>query len=1672
MATVGYFDDQVENAPDDRDEGEDFDYEPPEVVLPTGRGASEEMERYFAALEARMRREYELARLCRERGVDPETRVEIPPAIDLAARVEELVGPKGVADRIRELAKTKNREELSLIVAKECAAGKFGVFDDKVKALDQGIRTGLAILTEGILVAPLEGIAGVRLLKNDDGTDCAAISFAGPIRAAGGTGQALSVLIADVVRRALGIGKYVATEREIARMKEEIPAYKSVANLQYKPSNEEIELIMKNCPVMIDGEGTEKEEIGGNRDLPRIETNAIRGGACLVLAEGMTQKAPKIQKNVKALGLDGWEFIDQVIEYVKKAQAKGPEGPGGKKISDPWAKEGEGASGPIEPNKKFMEDLIAGRPVFAHPSRKGGWRLRYGRARTGGLATTAIHPAAMALTDDFLAPGTQMKIERPGKATACTPCDTIEPPIALLANGNLVEVTTYKQGKQLRPIVSKVVDLGEILIPYGEFAENNKTLPQSPWCVEWWAHVARKATGGEPPALQDAHEAFAFAERSSTPLHPTWNLFWHDVSQDDIRKLSKFIEEKGRWEAPTKSLLLPRAAAVESGCKDLLVELGALHEVKGDWVVLGRHSYTLVRCLGLDLHGDALQRARPLEQPGVEGSCPYVSALAGVRIRPRGMYRIGTRMGRPEKAAERKMSPPVHLLFPIGNYGGPQRLLSDAVKANKIEVEVGSRRCPACRDASILYRCERCGERTQPPTEEGRIEPRAIDLAPLWSAALERLKADKPPDVVKGVQGLVSKGKSPEPLEKGILRAKHGVFTFKDGTVRFDMINITLTHFKPREANVSVAKLRELGYQKDVHGAPLERDDQVLELRVQDVIVSTSCLDYMLKCSQYVDEELVRLYGYKPYYNCETRDDLLGHLFVALAPHTSGGVLCRIIGHNKAQGHYGHPYFHAAKRRNCYHEDTEVVVMGADGPRKVRIADLVEPHMAAAGPLDAYGTRGADAPEGLRVLSLDPATLHPRELPVTKLIRGATREWVDIETSTHRRLTVTPDHRVLVKRGGRLVDVAASDVREGDQVPVGLDLPRDPKVPTFHLARELARLPEAETLRIRGADDTLRAIRERVGASAFAACAGDADLAKQPARWLASFPVQDHARLVAAGHASWDELPDEARIAFARDDAELPLRIHADADLCRILGLYLAEGHARSTTSAHQVSWRIGEPEVADRLVKAITRAFGRAPSVEEDGTKVTLSSRVAHLLFTRVWNAGSGARSKRVPAWCYALPDDLMREVLAGYFDGDGSVVDEPPRLQFYSNNLRLLEDVALLLQAQGIFSRFVPGAPRAPGAFLKGRYAALGRDAPERLDPVHGLSLGGVDIKHFAACIDPHHPVKRQRLLYLTEFGRDSRVIQVRGRQHDPEESASCLFDRVLSVARREVPESATYCIDVDSGSDDLATKNVLLGNGLYQIRCDGDEDCLMLLLDGLLNFSRSYLPSNRGGLMDAPLTLTMRIDPSEVDKEAHNVDVPFAYPLEFFEATLKHPGPKDVEKLIDRVATRLGKPEQYEGFGFTHDTADVAEGPQMSAYKTIGSMMDKMDAQLELASRIRAVDARDVAVRIIGSHFLPDLMGNLKAFSKQAVRCTKCNAKYRRPPVSGKCRKCGNANLTMTVHEGSVKKYLEVSKAVSQKYGVDNYTQQRIEHIADSIESTFQNDRVKKAKLSDFF
>ncbi len=1116
---------------------------------------------YFNGLESELNRAIELANRARSKGADPSPTIEIPVAKDLAERVEKLIGVEGVAERLRELENIMSREEAALQIGKEVANGKIKTFESKRDAIEAAVRVAVATLTEGVVAAPIEGIARIDLAKNDDGSEYIRIYYAGPIRSAGGTAQALSVLVADYVRRNLGINRFIPRPEEVERYVEEITAYRRVANLQYLPTEDEIRLIVNNCPICIDGEPTEEVEVEGRRDLERIETNRIRGGMALVIAEGIALKAPKLKQHVDKLRLDGWEWLDKFTFTVN-----------------------EDSSIKLKPKDKYLQDLIAGRPVFSYPSRPGGFRLRYGRGRNTGFAAAGINPATMMIMSSFIAPGTQLKIERPGKAAGIAPVDSIEGPTVRLINGDVLRIDDVEEAKKLIPSIQTILDAGEILINYGDFLENNHPLIPSSYCYEWWVKELKEKTAIEDD-LRDIDEktALYLSDTYKVPLHPKYTYLWHDITPEEYAKLADYIQDKASY---SEKLSIP----LDKEIKEILEKLLVPHAVREGKIII-REPLALMRCLGLD------RNLRKKWEKVEQDIMAFVTRVSGITIRKRAPIRIGARMGRPEKSDKRQMKPAPHVLFPVGEAGGRRRLLQNAKehaevndfrtyqkeKVGIIKVQVGERICLSCRKRTfksrctcggltqLLFRCPSCGVETDKDRcprcnkETSSVVEMDIDFRSEYQNALNNIGEKDDVENIKGVIGLTSKNKTPEPLEKGLLRAKHGVVVFKDGTVRYDLSDLPLTHFRPREIEVSVKKLRELGYEKDIYGERLTHEEQILELRVQDIVISKDCAEYLLKTSRFIDDLLTKYYKVESYYNLKNIHDLIGKLVIGLAPHTSAGVLGRIIGFTSASVGYAHPFFHAAKRRNC-------------------------------------------------------------------------------------------------------------------------------------------------------------------------------------------------------------------------------------------------------------------------------------------------------------------------------------------------------------------------------------------------------------------------------------------------------------------------------------------------------------------------DGDEDCVMLLMDALLNFSHAYLPDKRGGQMDAPLVLTSRIDPNEIDKEAHNIDVSFEYPLDFYEATLHYKNPKEILKLMDTVSGRLGKQEQYEGFGFTHDTSDIAMGPKNSAYKTLGTMIEKMDAQLDLARKIRAVDAKDVAERVINSHFLPDLIGNLRSFSKQKVRCTKCNAKYRRPPLKGNCTRCGG-NLVLTVHEGSVRKYLETSLRIANEYDISNYTKQRLELLELEMKSLFENHKVKQKGLADF-
>ncbi|GGL35210.1 intein-containing DNA polymerase II large subunit [Halarchaeum grantii] len=1161
---------------------------------------------YFEGLESRLDEAFAVAEEAKTRGEDPVPEVEIPVAKDMADRVENILGIEGVAERVRDLEGEMGREEAALALVEDFVEGTVGDYDTRAGKIEGAVRTAVALLTEGVVAAPIEGIDRVELLQNDDGTEFVNVYYAGPIRSAGGTAQALSVLVADYARSLLGIEEYGARADEVERYAEEVSLYDDETGLQYSPKDEETRFIAEHMPIMLDGEATGDEEVSGFRDLERVDTNSARGGMCLVLAEGIALKAPKIQRYTRQLDEVEWPWLQDLIDGTyydggdDAADADEDEGDDGEDEATPEEPD-DAPDGPprVDPDSKFLRDLIAGRPVFGHPSEAGGFRLRYGRARNHGFATAGVHPATMHVVDDFLATGTQIKTERPGKAGGVVPVDSIEGPTVKLANGDVRRIDDPEEALEVRNGVVEILDLGEYLVNYGEFVENNHPLAPAGWTVEWWEQ-ALKADGADVQALRDspyvdladpdAEQALSWAADYDTPLHPQYTYCWHDLTLEDFLALADAVDGAA---VQADTLRVPNTEGARDALERLLVE-----HSQSDATLTVADWRPLVRTMGFD---DDLEREwAPDDLPEAAREWPNamraVEAVAPFAVRERAPTRIGNRMGRPEKSESRDLSPAVHTLFPIGDAGGSQRSFREAAdyapdmraEQGLVDVQLGERACPDCGEHTYKPRCESCGAWTDPhyecedcgivaePDESGRVEcPRCereldnverqtVDVRDAYREALQAVgERESAYDILKGVKGLTSTEKVPEPIEKGVLRAKHGVTTFKDGTVRYDMTDLPVTSVRPAELDVTVEDFRELGYTADVNGDPLQHDDQLVELRVQDIVLPDGAAEHMLKTADFVDELLEDYYGLEPFYDVAERQDLVGELVFGMAPHTSAAVVGRVVGFTSAAVGYAHPYFHAAKRRNC-------------------------------------------------------------------------------------------------------------------------------------------------------------------------------------------------------------------------------------------------------------------------------------------------------------------------------------------------------------------------------------------------------------------------------------------------------------------------------------------------------------------------DGDEDCVMLLMDGLLNFSKSYLPDKRGGQMDAPLVMSSRIDPTEIDDEAHNMDVVERYPLEFYEATREMADPEDVDITIAEES--LGTDEEYTGFAHTHDTTDIALGPDLSAYKTLGSMMEKMDAQLELARKLRAVDETDVAERVIEGHFLPDLIGNLRAFSRQETRCLDCGEKYRRMPLSGDCRECGG-RVNLTVHEGSVNKYMDTAIQVAEEYDCREYTKQRLEVLEASLESVFEDDHNKQSGIADF-
>ena len=857
---------------------------------------------YYSNLSTETYSIFEHAAAAKSTLVDSSGIIEPKIAFDLADRVAKM-HEIDIADPLREILKINGKELSALIIAKDIALGKYSLPDASIEdKLDLAVRVGLAIITEGVTIAPLQGISEVKIKKNKDGTDYLSVSIAGPMRSAGGTESAVTLLIADHVRKIAGLSKFQANsfDDETGRFVEELRIYeREASSFQFHILDEDIEHVISNLPVELAGVDTDPYEVVNHKGMTRIQTDRVRGGALRVLNDGLIGRSKKLLKRIEMYNLDGWEWLGDLKGAVQT----------GDNQEDAAAKR--------------MREVITGRSVLSMPNKLGGFRLRYGRACNTGFAAVGFHPVIAEILDHTIAVGTQVKIDIPGKGATVAFVDSIETPIVRLFNGDVVKIRNVQHGIEIKNKIEKILHLGDILITFGDFLENNAQLIPSGYVEEIWIEELKQIISKFEPKnqyleqfltkLPSIEDALKISINFQFSLHPHYLYYWDEISSEELLQLLQpinFDEKKIEYSIKIKKIL---------------EKLGTPHKVENESIILENDEAKIFFNL--------LFVTKPIIN---DLSIPEILTKSSkIKINNKFSTSIGVRIGRPEKAAARQMKPPTHVLFPISDKGGPTRDLLKASRNEHFFANIYNRHCSQCDEPSIGIKCSKCGEKTivtfrcnncrntltEPYCEKCKRKAPANSHKefPLKSRLLlaQEKMGIRAKEPFKGLKELISQDKIAEPLEKGLVRQNLGLTTFKDGTIRFDATNSPLTQFKPSWIGTSIEKLKELGYSHDIDGKPLESIDQTIELRMQDVVIPNESGRYLVSTCKYIDTLLVKFYGKSSFYNVKNTEELIGHLIIGLAPHTSVGIVGRIIGYTETHVCFGTPNWHSAKRRDA-----------------------------------------------------------------------------------------------------------------------------------------------------------------------------------------------------------------------------------------------------------------------------------------------------------------------------------------------------------------------------------------------------------------------------------------------------------------------------------------------------------------------------------------------------------------------------------------------------------------------------------------------------------------------------------------------------------------------------------------------------------------------------------
>jgi UDPglucose 6-dehydrogenase len=349
---------------------------------------------------------------------------------------------------------------------------------------------------------------------------------------------------------------------------------------------------------------------------------------------------------------------------------------------------------------------------------------------------------------------------------------------------------------------------------------------------------------------------------------------------------------------------------------------------------------------------------------------------------------------------------------------------------------------------------------------------------------------------------------------------------------------------------------------------------------------------------------------------------------------------------------------------SCLVGDESVLVRDLRGTRLTTLERLYDETRAGA---------------AVQILSWHRDGESPEFLPIEVLTRREyTGQVLEIRTKMGRRVLCTPDHPFLTREGLKL----AQDLTTEDWLPLAQGAPASGRYGRWlnvvgALERAgldpgavLVRLDRSElgAIGARGIQPAIAELEPRRGA-----VARSHDVLRAGTLRLPEVAVLDL------------DLAD-ADVATAKNGTCVPSALFADEAFWRIVGLYLADGHAAPAPS-HRLLWSFhpeNETDLVDEVLAYWRRLGVKATDLRTATSRVVrVSSRLLVAWFVHDLGLGT-SYDKRLPDAIWDAPESHKRAALAGLWRGAGSwsyVNDGPSVVLEYGTVSRELADGMLRL-------------------------------------------------------------------------------------------------------------------------------------------------------------------------------------------------------------------------------------------------------------------------------------------------------------------------------------------------------------------------------------------------------